>query len=152
MGPAGVQGMTGDTGAQGVTMAGVQGSTGLAGYSGPQGSIGPTGATGPAGVVDRWISYRTFWFDYNTVDLRNSDSGQVSEIAYYMQQNPSLKAGIDGSIPSGYDVSIAGRRMRTVYDALINAGVPAYRIETGSFGDSQLARDGRVEVLLRTSN
>jgi outer membrane protein OmpA-like peptidoglycan-associated protein len=104
-------------------------------------------------VVDRWISYRTFWFDYNTVDLRNSDSGQVSEIAYYMQQNPSLKVGIDGSSPRGSDArnqDLAGRRVRSVHSALVKAGVPAYRIETGAFGDEQLARDGRVEMLLRT--
>jgi outer membrane protein OmpA-like peptidoglycan-associated protein len=114
--------------------------------------MGPTGATGPAGVVDRWISYRAFWFDYNTVDLRSADSGQVSEIAYYMQQNPSLKVGIDGSIPSSDARSqdLAGRRVTNVYWALVNAGVPANRIETGNFGDEQLARDQRVEVLLRT--
>jgi len=117
--------------------------------------MGATGATGPAGVVDRWISYRTFWFDSNADDLRGSDSGQVSEIAYYMQQNPSMKIGIDGSIPSGSDTrdqNLAGRRVSTVQDALVKAGVPAYRIETGAFGDAQLARDRRVEVLLRTSN
>jgi outer membrane protein OmpA-like peptidoglycan-associated protein len=106
-------------------------------------------------VVDRWISYRTFWFDSNADDLRSSDTGQVSEIAYYMQQNPSLKVGIDGSIPSGSDTrnqDLAGRRVSNVYDALIEAGVPGYRIETGAFGDAQLARQRRVEVLLRTSD
>jgi outer membrane protein OmpA-like peptidoglycan-associated protein len=136
-------------------MAGVAGSTGLSGNAGPQGSIGATGAQGPSGVVDRWISYRTFWFDSSTVDLRSSDSGQVSEIAEYMKQNPSLKLGIDGSIPSGSNLSnqdLRDRRVNNVYSALINAGVPYSRIEKGAFGDSQLARDRRVEVLLRTSN
>ena len=136
-------------------MAGVAGSTGLIGGSGPQGPIGATGAQGPAGVVDRWISYRTFWFDYNTVNLRSSDNGQVSEIAEYMKQNPSLKLGIDGSIPSGSNLSnqdLSDRRVSTVYNALINAGVQYSRIEKGAFGDAQLSRDRRVEVLLRTSN
>jgi outer membrane protein OmpA-like peptidoglycan-associated protein len=106
-------------------------------------------------MVDRWISYRTFWFDSNTVGLRGSDSNQVSEIAYYMKQNPSLKLGIDGSIPGGSgpsNLDLAGRRVSTVYWALVNAGVPNSRMETGAFGDPQLARDGRVEVLLRTSD
>lgn len=105
--------------------------------------------------VDRWISYRTFWFDSNTVDINGSDRGKVSEIADYMQQNPSLKVGIDGSIPrdSGpRNLDLAGRRVSTVYRALTNAGVPDSRIETGGFGDAQLVRDGRVEVLLRTSD
>jgi len=136
-------------------MAGIAGSIGPTGNAGPQGPMGATGATGPAGVVDRWISYRAFWFDYNTADLRSSDRGQVSEIADYMQQNRSLKVGIDGSIPSGSDLrsqDLAGSRVITVYNALINAGVEAYRIERGVFGDAQLAREQRVEVLLRTGN
>jgi outer membrane protein OmpA-like peptidoglycan-associated protein len=136
-------------------MAGVAGSTGLRGDAGQQGPIGATGTQGLEGVVDRWISYRTFWFDYNTVSLRGSDNGQVSEIAEYMKQNPSLKLGIDGSIPSGSNLSnqdLSDRRVSTVYNALINAGVPYSRIEKGVFGDAQLARDRRVEVLLRTSN
>jgi len=136
-------------------MAGVAGSTGLRGDAGQQGPIGATGTQGLEGVVDRWISYRTFWFDYNTVNLRGSDNGQVSEIAEYMKQNPSLKLGIDGSIPSGSNLSnqdLSDRRVSTVYNALINAGVPYSRIEKGAFGDAQLSRDRRVEVLLRTSN
>ena len=142
-GPAGVQGIVGDTGARGTTMAGVAGSIGPAGEAGPQGPIGATGATGPAGVVERWISYRTFWFDSNTADLRSSDDGQVSEIADYMQQNPSLKVGIDGSIPRGSDPAmktLPAAASITVYAALIKAGVPASRIETGAFGDAQLAQ------------
>jgi outer membrane protein OmpA-like peptidoglycan-associated protein len=116
--------------------------------------MGPTGASGPAGIVDRWISYRAFWFDHDTVGLRNADSGQVSEIAYYIKQNPSLKVGIDGSIPStdARSQDLARRRVGTVYWALVNAGVPAPRIEMGNFGDEKLARDQRVEVLLRTGN
>jgi len=35
---------------------------------------------------------------------------------------------------------------------LIQAGVPAYKIQTGAFGDAQLTRDRRVEVLISTSN
>jgi outer membrane protein OmpA-like peptidoglycan-associated protein len=145
--------MAGDTGAQGATTAGGTGSTGPAGEAGPQGPAGETGARGPAGVVGRWTSYRAFWFDADTTDLRSSDTYQVAEIADYMEQNPSLKVGIDGSIPRGSDshkLDLAGLRIVTVRNALIKAGVPAYRIEMGVFGDVRLAREGRIEVLLRT--
>jgi len=74
----------------------------------------------------------------------------VAEIADYLQQNPSLKVGIDGSCPSSADHDIAMRRANSVRNALIKAGVPASRIETGVFGDAKLARERRVEVLLRT--
>jgi outer membrane protein OmpA-like peptidoglycan-associated protein len=86
------------------------------------------------------------------VGLHDSDTGQVSEIAYYLQQNPSLKAGIYASSPSSdaRNQDLASQRLSTIYWALVKAGVPAERIETGALGDAQLARDQRVEVLLRT--
>ena len=134
-------------------MAGGTGSTGPAGEAGPQGPAGETGAQGPAGVVGRWTSYRAFWFDSDTADLRNSDMSQVAEIADYMKENSSLKIGLDGSIPSGSNsnkLDLAGLRTISVRDAMIKAGVPASRIETGAFGDAKLARERRVEVLIRT--
>jgi len=76
---------------------------------------------------------------------------QVSEIADYMQQNPSMIVGIDGSSPRGSDQNLDGRRVSNVRKALVEAGVPAFRIETGAFGDAQLVRERRVEVLIRTS-
>jgi len=104
-------------------------------------------------VIDRWTSYRAFWFDSDTTALCSSDLDQVAEIADYMEQNPSLKVGIDGSIPRGSDSSkldLAGLRIIAVRNALIKAGVPASRIEIGVFGDVRLVRERRVEVLLRT--
>jgi len=50
-----------------------------------------------------------------------------------MQQNPSLQVGIDGSMdPRGTDPrnqDLSNRRVGAVRDALIQAGVPAYRIQ-----------------------
>jgi hypothetical protein len=68
---------------------------------------------------------------------------KVSEIAAYMNQNPSLQLGIDGSSNS---------RVNAVRDALIRTGVPSSKIRAGAFGDAQLRRDQRVEVLVRTGN
>jgi outer membrane protein OmpA-like peptidoglycan-associated protein len=107
-------------------------------------------------VVDRWTSLRDFTFDYNKADLQPSDASKVSEIADYMKQNPSLQVGIDGSMdPRGTDPrdqNLSDRRVSAVRDALIQAGVPASKIQAGAFGDAQLARDRRVEVLIRTAN
>ena len=114
------------------------------------------GATGSAGSVmlDRWISFREFMFDENRSDMQAGDSSKIGEIAVYMNANPSLQIGIDGSMdPQGSDPrdqSLSDRRVGAVRDALIQAGVPSYKIQTGPFGDAQLARDRRVEVLFST--
>ena len=63
---------------------------------------------------------------------------------------------------SQYNQPLNQRRVATVRDALIQAGVPAERIETGTFGTDRFQcnpaaeqcsqREGRVEVLVRASN
>jgi outer membrane protein OmpA-like peptidoglycan-associated protein len=137
-------------------MAGVAGPAGRPGPAGPQGSVGPEGAQGPAGVVDRWISFRDFTFAYGSAEIQSFDAPKVSETVAYMEQNPSLQVGIDGSMdPRGTDPrnqDLSDRRIAAIRNALIQAGVPAYRIQTGAFGDPGLTRDRRVEVLVRTSN
>jgi OOP family OmpA-OmpF porin len=95
-------------------------------------------------------------FEYDRADLQPSDTSKVSEIAAYMNQNPSLQVGIDGSMdPRGTDPrnqDLSDRRVSAVRNALIQAGVPAYKIQAGAFGDAWLARDRRVEVLIRTAH
>ena len=53
-----------------------------------------------------------------------------------------------GRTESSQDLS--DRRVKGIRDSLIQAGVPAEKISAGEFGDKQLRRDGRVEVLIRT--
>ncbi len=153
-GPAGERGESGAVGAQGSTTAGVAGPSGAAGATGAQGPSGPTGPQGPAGGIDRWTSYRDFWFDTDMALIHDADSAKIAEIASYMNDNPSLYLGIDGSTnPRATDrraMDLGDRRVRAVRDALIQAGVPANRVSSGMFGNADLRRDGRVEVLLKS--
>jgi hypothetical protein len=50
-----------------------------------------------------------------------------------------VRVGIDGSNE---------RRVVVVRDALIKAGVPSSKIQTGAFDNPQLRRDGRVAVVV----
>jgi len=135
-------------------MAGVSGPAGPAGPAGVRGPTGPMGATGATGAVQSWTSYRDFQFDSNQSSIRSSEIDKVSEIATYMSQNPSIVVGIDGyADPRGTDAyNLSQRRVNTVRDALIQAGVPAGRIQAGAFGDQRLKSDGRVEVLVRSGS
>ena len=118
--------------------------------------MGATGARGVVGLVEGWTSYREFLFDNDRSDLQAADSRKINEIAAYLKQNPSLQVGVDGSMdPQGTDPrnqGLSDRRVNAVRNALIQAGVPARRIQTGAFGDEELRRDRRVEVLISTSN
>ena len=136
-GPVGMQGNTGATGATGYT--GPQGGTGATGFTGPQGAIGPQGAQGQMAVGHEWNMYREFTFNDSSDNILSYDSNKAREIADYTNQNPSFRVAIDG-----YN----DHRVSNVRDALINAGVPAYKIQTGAFGDPQHRSNGRVEVLI----
>jgi outer membrane protein OmpA-like peptidoglycan-associated protein len=149
-GPAGEQGVAGRTGAQGTLTAGISGPAGRSGAAGVQGSTGETGAQGQVGGFSRWTSYREFWFDSNKVDIQASDASKVSEIAAYMNQNPSLRIGIDDTNTDPRSNDLSERRVRAVRNALIHAGVPSAKIQSGAYGDAKLAQDRRVEVLVRS--
>ena len=121
--------------------------TGEAAMRGAQGPLGRSQDQAIDG--ERWSSYRDFWFDYNSSSIDATDSSKVTEIAGYLKQNPSFRLAIDGALPAG-DADLSDRRVDSVREALIAAGVPAYKIYTGTFGDPLLRRERRVEVLFST--
>jgi outer membrane protein OmpA-like peptidoglycan-associated protein len=118
-------------------LAGISGPAGATGATGPQGATGPTGARGA--TAGGWNPYRDYTFNVNSNDILSSDGNKAREIADYLNQNPSARVAIDGTNQS---------RVASVRNALIDAGVPAYKIQTGSFDHPQNRRDGRVAVLV----
>jgi len=120
----------------------VVGSAGPAGSQGvarPQGPIGRAGAQGQMTGKDGWRAYRDYTFSADSNEIRRSDRGKAAEIASYLDQNPSVRVGLDG---------VNDENVLAVRDALITAGVPASRIRSGAFGEPYFRRDGRVAVLV----
>ena len=148
--------MTGYTGAQGSTTLGVAGATGPAGPRGPQGPTGEIGVQGRAGVVDCWTSFREIWFANDSAVIQDAERTKLVEVAAYMNANPSLKLGIDGSMdPRGSESSnrnLSDRRVKAIREGLIEAGLSSQRISAGAFGEAELRRDRRVEVLFATAD
>jgi peptidoglycan-associated lipoprotein len=108
------------------------------------------------GVVDRWTSYRDFWFQFDSAEIQGSEMNKLAEVAAYMKKNPSLQIGIDGTMdPRGTDPhnqNLSDSRVKAIRDALVDAGVPAHKISFGAYGDVELRRDRRVEVLIASAN
>jgi outer membrane protein OmpA-like peptidoglycan-associated protein len=159
-GPMGPRGHTGPAGPTGMT--GTQGATGLTGTRGQPGMTAP----GPGASETGWISLRDIMFDFDTADIRPSEMNKISEVAAYLQQNPSVRVGIDGSTDlsrgtNQYNVNLSERRIVNVRDALIQTGVSDDRIETGRFAAERVKcndsteqcskREGRVEVMARSN-
>jgi outer membrane protein OmpA-like peptidoglycan-associated protein len=144
-GPAGIPGASGGTGEQGARSAGFGGSVDQAGPAGEK------GAPAPVGVTSGWTSYRDLRFNSDQAKLRASEKGPVSEIAAYLQANPSLNVGVNCAMqPPNQELS--NQRFTTVHDALVKAGIPASRIKAGAFADGELPPNGHVTVLIRSAN
>lgn len=155
---------------------GVAGPAGPAGPMGPQGPMGPGGGQGVAGVAGMtgaqgatapgWAKFNNILFDFDKSDIRANETSKVAAIATYLNQNPSAKVGIDGyADPRGtdpYNQALSERRVNAIQAALVKAGVPSHKIQTGAFGEKRLKcgekteecwqRDRRVEVLVSTGN
>ena len=169
-GPEGPQGPTGPTGMRG--SAGSQGVSGAQGPQGVTGSQGMTGSQGQAAVPDSqanppvpgagWVALRQIHFTYDDPNIRPSEMKKISEIAAYLNDNPSSRLGIDGTTDlrrgtNKYNVSLSAQREANVRDALLRAGVPADRMQIGSYAaepsqctnrtEDCAQRDGRVDVL-----
>jgi outer membrane protein OmpA-like peptidoglycan-associated protein len=103
-----------------------------------------------------WTSYRDFWFDNGSAEIRDSDSSKLAEVAAYMNANPSLEIAIDGNVDprsgNSQNQKLCDRRANAIHDALVEAGVPDGKIRVGAYGDAGLRRDRRVEVLIATAN
>jgi peptidoglycan-associated lipoprotein len=160
-GPAGPIGMTGPQGPQG--QAGPAGVAGVQGPGGPQGVSGPEGVQGQTGPQRPWVTFADFLFDFDQSVIRTSETSKVDKLGQYMKDNPNVEIGIDGyADPRGttqYNQPLSQRRVDAIKAALVSAGVPSARIQTGAFGETRLKcseateacwqRDRRVEVLVR---
>jgi peptidoglycan-associated lipoprotein len=157
-GPVGPIGMTGPQGPQGP-----QGPAGQPGKDGPGGPAGAQGVSGPAGPQRPWVAFTDFLFDFDQSAVRSSETGKVDKLSQYMKDNPNIEVGIDGHAdPRGstkYNQPLSQRRVDAIKAALVSAGIPSDKIQTGAFGETRpkcaeateacWQRDRRVEVLVR---
>ena len=152
--PRGAQSPTGPAGEPGYASERRTGELGPArlkgwSYAGTTGLV----ADGPAGTVALWTTWCDFGFDRSEAGLPASEMEIISSIAAYLMQNPSLEVGIDGSMNSGASRSardLSDRRAVSVRDALLQAGVPAYKIRVGAFSNPDRRQEDEIQVLMKT--
>lgn len=101
-----------------------------------------------------WTAYRAFDFEAAAVDVSLADAPKLREIVAYLENNPSLDVGIDGTLgPEGFslaDRNLSERRAASIRLALMDtgAGVASYKIVMGPFAQSNRGRTGQIQVLV----
>jgi outer membrane protein OmpA-like peptidoglycan-associated protein len=150
-GSAGNQGIVGEQGLQGSTREGLAGLAGPTGASGAIGKKGATGDQGRAGIVGGWELYKEFTFNNRETSLSAADLRMVKEITSYINKNPSLQIGLDGTAVRSSDQRLNDTRLKVIRAALIDAGVSSDKITMDAIGDRDLRREGRIAVLFNTT-
>jgi hypothetical protein len=63
-------------------------------------AAGSTEAQSEAAINGSWSSHWEYTFDDQTNEIRGSERARASDISSYMDRNPSLRIGLDGSTAS----------------------------------------------------
>ena len=120
----------------------------------------------PAPVVEGWKSAEDISFQRDRADIQPKCAPKIARLATWVNRHPLMVVALDGhsdqsSVATGeVNAALHGRRVQSVRDALIAAGVAPHRILTGAVGErrprcSQATAacqelNRRVEVLLGT--
>jgi hypothetical protein len=86
-----------------------------------------------------WTLYRDFNFSGESDTIRDVDRTKAREVAQHMVLNPTMRVGLDG---------LNQGRVSSVREALIQAGVPEWRINSGAFAEPHMRGTRRVLVLV----
>lgn len=99
-------------------------------------------------TVDRG-KFSPVYFGYDSVEVSGGELPKIREVAAAMKSSPHslIIAGFtDDRGTEEYNRGLGERRALAVRQALINAGMPAGRIQTVSFGEEMPADNGSGEA------
>ena len=100
-------------------------------------------------------------FEFKSAGIQPKCAEKIAKLATWMNDNQPAVISLDGHGTDKYNQALSERRVNTVRDALMKAGVARDKIQTGAFGEMRLKcqeateacwqSDRRVEVLIGTA-
>jgi hypothetical protein len=94
-----------------------------------------------------WTPFTAFDFGPADVELAPTDAGKVADIVNYLNQNPGQQVRIASPFVERAN-DVGSRRVAAIREALLRAGVPLSRIQTGVPGSAPPPAGRRVELLV----
>jgi peptidoglycan-associated lipoprotein len=95
------------------------------------------------------LSKRTYYFDFNSFEIRQSDMSAIEANADYLVAHPNTKIILEGHTdPRGsreYNVALGEHRANAVLEVLKTRGVNPSQVRVVSYGAEQLAAPGHAE-------
>jgi outer membrane protein OmpA-like peptidoglycan-associated protein len=146
-----IGGFSGFSGIGGPASAGAQtpdgGAAGLSATHGAAGVVRQGDAPVTVRAAGVWTPFTAFDFGPTDAELAPTDAGKVADVVNYLNQHPDQQVRIAGTIAER-GIDIGSRRIAAIREALLRAGVPLSRIQTGAFGSTRPAAGRRVELLV----
>ncbi len=98
---------------------------------------------------DQDLTKRTYYFDYDSSQVRSDDVPAIEANADYLVNHPNAKVLVEGHTdPRGsreYNIALGERRAKAVAEILKERGVKASQIRLISYGSEKLASNGHNE-------
>lgn len=98
---------------------------------------------------DQDLTKRTYYFNYDSSQVRDEDRPAIEANADYLVQHPSAKVLLEGHTdPRGsreYNIALGERRAKAVSEILKERGVKSSQVRLISYGSEKLASNGRNE-------
>ena len=89
-------------------------------------------------LADHQLALNDVFFEYNSEELSTDMLGMLMTDAGYLMTNTGFRILLEGHCDDrgtiDYNLALGERRAQTVYDYLVNYGIPASRLETVSYG------------------
>lgn len=108
---------------------------------------------GDMGGPQASIANRTYYFDFDSNMIHDSDKAAINANASYLLSHQDAKVVVEGHTdPRGsreYNIALGERRANAVADMLESKGVNHSQIRVVSYGAQRLAADGRDEESYR---
>lgn len=116
--------------------------------NGSAGGIGSENQAVGGGELAAGIS-DTVYFGYNSSSLTSEATTVLSKQAQYLKENSSIQVVVEGHCDERgtreYNLALGERRANATKQFLVNAGVPANRVSTISYGKERPVATGSDE-------
>jgi peptidoglycan-associated lipoprotein len=107
------------------------------------------GEDGGLAGQDQGLTKRTYYFDFDSNQVREEDRSAIEANAEYLINHPNAKILVEGHTdPRGsreYNIALGERRAKAVAEILEEHGVKSNQIRLISYGSEKLAASGRSD-------
>ena len=96
------------------------------------------------------FTLENIFYDLDKYFIRADAAKDLDKVATFMKEHPDvrieLRSFTDSRSSSNYNMKLSERRARAAYDYLVRKGIPATKMESNGYGETELVNDCKDNV------